>query len=43
MDKKTIYFICTGTLVVAKWLKVGERKYCKDWNVYSIGIENTWC
>ena len=39
MDKKTIYFICTGNLVVAKWLKVGKEILGEDWNVYSAGIE----
>ena len=40
MDKKQFILYVVVTLVVAKWLKVGERKILgEDWNVYSAGIE----
>ena len=39
MDKKTIYFICTGNSCRSQMEGWGKKILGKDWNVYSAGIE----
>ena len=40
MDKKTIYFICTGNSCRSQMAEGwGKKILGKDWNVYSAGIE----
>ncbi|MDH5140434.1 MULTISPECIES: arsenate reductase (thioredoxin) [Staphylococcus] len=40
MDKKTIYFICTGNSCRSQMAEGWGKKILeKDWNVYSAGIE----
>ena len=40
MDKKTIYFICTGNSCRSQMAEGwGKEVLGKDWNVYSAGIE----
>lgn len=40
MDKKTIYFLCTGNSCRSQMAEGWAKKYLADgWNVYSAGIE----
>ncbi|OMF83686.1 arsenate reductase, partial [Paenibacillus sp. FSL R7-0337] len=40
MDKKTIYFLCTGNSCRSQMAEGWAKKYLSnDWNVYSAGIE----
>ncbi|MCE3199980.1 arsenate reductase (thioredoxin) [Paenibacillus sonchi] len=40
MDKKTIYFLCTGNSCRSQMAEGWAKKYLRDeWNVYSAGIE----
>ncbi|WP_025691138.1 arsenate reductase (thioredoxin) [Paenibacillus zanthoxyli] len=40
MDKKTIYFLCTGNSCRSQMAEGWAKKYLSDgWNIYSAGIE----
>ena len=39
MDKKTIYFICTGNSCRSQMVKVGEKKYWVKIGMSILGIE----
>lgn len=40
MEKKTIYFLCTGNSCRSQMAEGWAKKYLGDrWNVYSAGIE----
>ncbi|MDQ0496585.1 arsenate reductase [Paenibacillus brasilensis] len=40
MERKTIYFLCTGNSCRSQMAEGWAKKYLRDnWNVYSAGIE----